>query len=89
MFQKTPNITLKKMVEIADAIGLDIQLNSPQIHLPGAQTSSSIVYRISTQEVSPPINDDPSRVWDVHHAIAWTYQREEVGGIDHKTRMTK
>jgi hypothetical protein len=33
MFNKTPNITIKKMVEIADAIGIDIEPNSPQIHL--------------------------------------------------------
>ncbi|GAK50155.1 hypothetical protein U14_01382 [Candidatus Moduliflexus flocculans] len=32
MFNKTPNISLKKMVEIADAIGLDLRISSPQIH---------------------------------------------------------
>lgn len=31
MFNKTPNISLKKMVEIAEAIGLDIRITSPQV----------------------------------------------------------
>ena len=31
MFTKTPNLTIKKMVEIADAIGLDIHIQSSQI----------------------------------------------------------
>lgn len=31
MFQKTPNLTLKKMVEIAEAIGVNICLSSPQL----------------------------------------------------------
>ena len=88
MFQKTPNITIKKMVEIADAIGLDMQLNSQQMPRSEAQTSPSTVYRISTQEISPAIHDDPARQWDVHHAIAWTYQREAAGGITHTTRLT-
>ncbi|HED08021.1 MAG TPA: XRE family transcriptional regulator [Ignavibacteria bacterium] len=33
MFNKTPNITLKKMVEIADSIGLDINLYSNEVNL--------------------------------------------------------
>jgi len=32
MFNKTPNITIKKMVEISDAIGLNIDITSPEIH---------------------------------------------------------
>jgi transcriptional regulator with XRE-family HTH domain len=31
MFNKTPNLTLKKMVEIAEAIGVNICLSSPQL----------------------------------------------------------
>ena len=31
MFNKTPNITLKKMIEVADAIGMDIHITSPQV----------------------------------------------------------
>lgn len=31
MFNKTPNITIKKMVEIADAIGIEIRISSPQV----------------------------------------------------------
>ncbi len=88
MFQKTPNITVKKMVEIADAIGVDVQLNSPQMPRSEAQTSPSVVYRMSTQEFSPAIHDDPSRQWNVHRVIAWTYQREEVENIEHTTRQT-
>ena len=88
MFQKTPNITVKKMVEIADAIGLDLQLNSPQMPRSDAHSSPSVVYRMSTQEVSPPIRDDPARQWDVHHAIAWTYQREEAENIEKTPRLT-
>ena len=29
MFNKTPNITIKKMVEISDAIGLDLHITTP------------------------------------------------------------
>ncbi len=32
MFNKTPNMTIKRMVEIAEAIGIDIHIASPQIH---------------------------------------------------------
>ena len=31
MFNKTPNITIKKMVKIADAIGIEIRISSPQV----------------------------------------------------------
>lgn len=31
MFNKTPNITVKKMIEIADAIGIDIHLTTKKI----------------------------------------------------------
>ena len=31
MFQKTPNITLRKMVEIAEAIGLDLHISASQL----------------------------------------------------------
>ncbi|GAK59379.1 hypothetical protein U27_06363 [Candidatus Vecturithrix granuli] len=31
MFHKTPNITIKKMVEIADAIGLDLHISASQV----------------------------------------------------------
>lgn len=30
MFHKTPNITIKKMVEIADALGLDLHISASQ-----------------------------------------------------------
>ncbi len=33
MFKKTPNLTVKKMVEIADAIGIDLLITSPQVEL--------------------------------------------------------
>ncbi len=39
MFNKTPNITLKKMVEIADAIGIDIHISSPQIEYEKKETN--------------------------------------------------
>lgn len=32
MFNKTPNITIKRMVEIADSIGLDLSISSSQIN---------------------------------------------------------
>lgn len=32
MFNKTPNITIKKMIEIADAIGLDLHISASQEH---------------------------------------------------------
>ncbi len=31
MFNKTPNLTIKKMVEISDAIGFDINIYSNQV----------------------------------------------------------
>jgi transcriptional regulator with XRE-family HTH domain len=31
LFSKTPNISVKKMVEIADAIGIKIEITSPQV----------------------------------------------------------
>lgn len=31
MFNKTPNISIKKMVEIADAIGMEINITSPKV----------------------------------------------------------
>ncbi len=31
LFSKTPNISVKKMVEIADAVGIDIEIFSPQV----------------------------------------------------------
>lgn len=31
MFHKTPNITIKKMVEIADAIGLDLHISASRV----------------------------------------------------------
>ena len=44
MFNKTPNLTIKKMVEISDAIGLDIKLTSKQIKLAyGIQEDYNIV----------------------------------------------
>ena len=33
MFNKTPNLTIKKMIEISDAIGLEINLTSKQVEL--------------------------------------------------------
>ena len=65
MFKKTPNITLKKMVEIADAIGIDIRIHSPQVRVSEFDTSP-IVYHLSTHETSPPIPDDALSRWDVH-----------------------
>ena len=31
MFNKTPNVTIKKMVEIADAVGIDLKITSDQV----------------------------------------------------------
>ncbi len=31
LFSKTPNITIKKMVEIADAIGINLEISSPDV----------------------------------------------------------
>ncbi|HEY0090387.1 MAG TPA: helix-turn-helix transcriptional regulator [Candidatus Lokiarchaeia archaeon] len=43
MFNKTPNLTIKKMVEITEAIGLDINISSPQI---GKQLKEKVGYRV-------------------------------------------
>lgn len=47
MFNKTPNISLKKMVEIADAIGLDLRISSPQIHASKKQAEPLGSFRLA------------------------------------------
>ena len=82
MFNKTPNITLKKMVEIADAIGVDIRISSPHAHVSGSEMPPPIVYHLSTHETSPPIPDDALSRWNVDQSIAWTMRtkkQEEYG----------
>ena len=51
MFNKTPNLTIRKMVEIADAIGMDIQLISTQLDTKDrhkSQSITSIIYKVDT-----------------------------------------
>jgi transcriptional regulator with XRE-family HTH domain len=77
MINKTPNITLKKMVEIADAIGVDIRISSPQVHVSGTDTPSPIVYHLSTHETSPPIPDDALSRWNIGQSLAWTIRTKK------------
>lgn len=76
MFKKTPNITVKKMVEIADAIGLDIQIHSPQVHAPHLQASFPSVYQISVQEEIPVRDVDMNDMFSLNHPIAWTFHQK-------------
>jgi transcriptional regulator with XRE-family HTH domain len=34
LFKQTPNISIKKMVEIADAIGINLNIESPEVEFP-------------------------------------------------------
>lgn len=62
MFNKTPNITLKKMIEIADAIGIDIHITSPQVTREQARPK-----RLSTLPMTP--QDDLSEPHTKRRAI--------------------
>jgi len=55
MFNKTPNISIKKMVEIADAVGMEINISSPQIlpmevHLSVEINPATPIYYIQGQD---------------------------------------
>ena len=46
MFNKTPNLTVKKMVEISEAIGLNIEINSKEIIIDKGKQEEKKEYRI-------------------------------------------
>lgn len=43
MFNKTPNFTIKKMVEIADAIGLNMKITSDEVPIEGTKPQKEAV----------------------------------------------
>lgn len=42
LFNQTPNISVKKMVEIADAIGINLNIESPEVEFPLAGKSAKL-----------------------------------------------
>lgn len=54
MFNKTPNLTVKKMVEISEAIGMDIEITSKEIQIEKRKPEEIKIYRF----VFIPVKDD-------------------------------
>jgi transcriptional regulator with XRE-family HTH domain len=78
LFNKTPNITLKKMVEIADALGLDLQISSPQIQAEKEEKKQPIT--VSYQIFIPAPLERSIENFPPHSA--WTYHGVTLGKAD-------